>query len=111
MPLTSGAGFITPRGGDFDKMERIKAALYMVLANRYDWQLFIEVTGAGGSGKSVFTGVARMLTGEVHATSGTMEDMDTARERAFFCRQKPDHPARPGNIYGFRAGYQSHNGR
>ncbi len=29
----------------------ILAALFMVLANRYDWQLFLEVTGPGGSGK------------------------------------------------------------
>jgi putative DNA primase/helicase len=31
----------------------ILAALFMVLANRYDWQLFLEVTGPGGSGKSI----------------------------------------------------------
>ncbi|EAM2971685.1 DNA primase [Salmonella enterica] len=94
-------------GGDFDKMERIKAALYMVLANRYDWQLFIEVTGAGGSGKSVFTGVARMLTGEVHATSGTMEDMDTARERASFVGKSlitlPDQATYTGSGPGIKA--------
>ncbi|MBD2826727.1 toprim domain-containing protein, partial [Xenorhabdus sp. 5] len=36
------------------KAERVLAALFMVLANRYDWQLFLEVTGAGGSGKSIF---------------------------------------------------------
>lgn len=39
--------------GDARKAERIKAALFMVLANRSDWQLFIEITGEGGSGKSV----------------------------------------------------------
>ncbi|WP_049278063.1 hypothetical protein, partial [Serratia marcescens] len=37
-------------GGNYDKQERILAALFMVLANRYDWQLFLEVTGPGGSG-------------------------------------------------------------
>lgn len=31
---------------DPTKMERIKAALFMILAGRHDWQLFIEVTGA-----------------------------------------------------------------
>lgn len=94
-------------GGDRDKMGRIKAALYMVLANRYDWQLFIEVTGAGGSGKSVFTGIARMLTGELHATSGTMEDMDTARERASFVGKSlitlPDQATYTGSGPGIKA--------
>lgn len=37
------------------KADRVLAALFMVLANRYDWQLFLEVTGPGGSGKSVTT--------------------------------------------------------
>ncbi|MBE8614915.1 DNA primase, partial [Morganella morganii] len=64
-------------GGHARKMERINAALFMVLANRYDWQLFIEVTGTGGSGKSVFTGIARLLAGEENTTSGTIQDMDT----------------------------------
>jgi putative DNA primase/helicase len=29
----------------------ILAALFMVLANRYDWQLFLEVTGPAAAGK------------------------------------------------------------
>ncbi|MDI4751783.1 hypothetical protein MJL81_33530, partial [Salmonella enterica subsp. enterica serovar Anatum] len=40
------------------------AALFMVLANRYDWQLFLEVTGPGGSGKSILAEIATMLAGE-----------------------------------------------
>lgn len=36
--------------GNVQKAERINAALFMVLAQRHDWQLFIEVTGEGGSG-------------------------------------------------------------
>lgn len=93
--------------GDTGKMERIKAALYMVLANRYDWQLFIEVTGAGGSGKSVLTGIARMLAGELHTTSGTMEDMDIARERASFVGKSlitlPDQATYTGSGPGIKA--------
>ncbi|MCP5945644.1 DNA primase, partial [Klebsiella pneumoniae] len=45
------------------KADRVLAALFMVLANRYDWQLFLEITGEGGSGKSVFTHIATMLAG------------------------------------------------
>ncbi|ENG75202.1 toprim domain-containing protein [Escherichia coli] len=40
-------------GGRAEKRDVILAALFMVLANRYDWQLFLEVTGPGGSGKSI----------------------------------------------------------
>ncbi|MCF7686654.1 DNA primase, partial [Klebsiella pneumoniae] len=39
--------------GNPTKRNVILAALFMVLANRYDWQLFLEVTGPGGSGKSI----------------------------------------------------------
>jgi putative DNA primase/helicase len=43
----------------------ILAALFMVLANRYDWQLFLEVTGPGGSGKSILAEIATMLAGKI----------------------------------------------
>jgi putative DNA primase/helicase len=93
--------------GAAEKMARVKAALFMVLANRYDWQLFIEVTGAGGSGKSVFTGIARMLVGEQNATSGTIEDMDSARERASFVGKSlivlPDQAPYTGAGAGIKA--------
>lgn len=46
-----------------NKSDRILSALYMVLTNRYNWQLFIEITGKGGSGKSIFTNIARLLAG------------------------------------------------
>lgn len=65
-----------------ERMARIEAALFMVLANRYDWQLFIEVTGEGGSGKSIFAGIATMLAGEHNTEPGDMEMLDSRRERA-----------------------------
>ena len=65
-----------------DKQERILAALFMVLANRYDWQLFLEITGPGGSGKSVMAAIARMLAGEDNTTSASIETLESARERA-----------------------------
>jgi len=37
--------------------------LFVVLANRYDWQLFLGVTGPGGSGKSILAEIATMLAG------------------------------------------------
>jgi putative DNA primase/helicase len=54
----------------------------MVLARRHDWQLFIEVTGEGGSGKSVFSSIAVSLAGEHNTASASMGTLDTARGRA-----------------------------
>lgn len=68
--------------GNSQKADRILAALFMVLANRYDWQLFIEVTGPGGSGKSIMTEVATMLAGRNNTVSANMKSLEDARERA-----------------------------
>lgn len=38
--------------GEERKAACIKAGLFMVLANRYDWQLFLAVTGTGGAAKA-----------------------------------------------------------
>lgn len=62
-------------GGDPDKLDRILAALYMVLANRYDWQMFLEVTGEGGSGKSVMANLCELLVGKENVGSTSMEAM------------------------------------
>jgi putative DNA primase/helicase len=54
------------------KADRVLAALFMVLANRYDWQLFLEVTGPGGSGKSVMAEICTMLAGKANTVSASM---------------------------------------
>lgn len=64
------------------KADRVLAALYMVMANRYDWQLFLEVTGAGGSGKSVFAEVCTLLAGRGNTVSANMKALEESRERA-----------------------------
>ncbi|MEA5105179.1 primase-like DNA-binding domain-containing protein [Pantoea sp. S18] len=69
-------------GGNQRKADRVLAALYMVMANRYDWQLFLEVTGAGGSGKSVMAEVCTMLAGKVNTVSASMKALEEPRERA-----------------------------
>lgn len=69
-------------GQQAEKQERILAALFMVLANRYDWQLFLEVTGPGGSGKSVMAAIASLLAGQDNTTSATIDTLESARERA-----------------------------
>ncbi|EPK0063109.1 TPA: DNA primase [Klebsiella pneumoniae] len=64
------------------KTDRVLAALYMVLANRYDWQLFLEVTGPGGSGKSVMAEICTMLAGKANTVSASMKALEDARDRA-----------------------------
>jgi putative DNA primase/helicase len=41
------------------KTDRVLAALFMVLANRYDWQLFLEVTGRVVAVKALWRKSAR----------------------------------------------------
>jgi len=69
-------------GHHLRKADRILAALYMVMANRYDWQLFLEVTGAGGSGKSVMDEICTMLAGKGNTVSASMAALENPRERA-----------------------------
>lgn len=64
------------------KTDRVLAALFMVLANRYDWQLFLEVTGPGGSGKSVMAEICTMLSGKANTVSASMKALEDARDRA-----------------------------
>lgn len=89
------------------KMDAIKAALYMILANRYDWQLFLEVTGAGGSGKSIFAEIATMLAGKNNTVSANMEALEKPRERSLIVGQSliilPDQARYIGEGNGIKA--------
>lgn len=69
-------------GGNARKADRVLAALYMVMANRYDWQLFLEITGPGGSGKSVLAEICTMLAGKANTVSASMAALENPRERA-----------------------------
>lgn len=69
-------------GGNNRKADRVLAALYMVMANRYDWQLFLEITGPGGSGKSVLAEICTMLAGKANTVSASMAALENPRERA-----------------------------
>jgi putative DNA primase/helicase len=57
-------------------VRQLKAALYMIATNRYDWQLFIEITGQGGSGKSLFQALAKFLVGDGNHGSASIENLD-----------------------------------
>jgi putative DNA primase/helicase len=90
-----------------EKRDIILAALFMVLANRYDWQLFLEVTGPGGSGKSILAEIATMLAGEDNATSATIETLESPRERAaligYSLIRLPDQEKWSGDGAGLKA--------
>ncbi|ECB4338793.1 DNA primase [Salmonella enterica subsp. enterica serovar Bareilly] len=94
-------------GGRPEKRDVILAALFMVLANRYDWQLFLEVTGPGGSGRSILAEIATMLAGEDNATSATIETLESPRERAaligFSLIRLPDQEKWSGDGAGLKA--------
>lgn len=63
--------------GDVQKRQRILAALYVILTNRYEWHYFFEVTGAGGTGKSVFSHLAQILAGgEANTASMSLKDLE-----------------------------------
>ncbi|UVC29312.1 phage/plasmid primase, P4 family [Pantoea sp. SOD02] len=67
---------------DAVKANRLLAAFYMVLTKRYDWQLFLEITGPGGSGKSIFASICRMLVGDDNCVSASIGALEKPRERA-----------------------------
>lgn len=71
-------------GGKENKKNAILAALYAILTNRNGWQLFFEITGDGGSGKSVFANIATLLAGEQNTESGRLIDLDEPRGRESF---------------------------
>ena len=101
------AKWLKRASGNQDKVKNILAGLYMILANRYDWQLFLEVTGAGGSGKSVFAEIATMLSGKNNTVIGTMESLEKARDRALVVGYSliilPDQPRYMGSGAGLKA--------
>ncbi|CDL86930.1 toprim domain-containing protein [Xenorhabdus cabanillasii] len=90
-----------------NKAERVLAALFMVLANRCDWQLFLEVTGAGGSGKSIFAEVCSMLAGKGNTVSASMAALENPRERALIVGYSliilPDQTRYVGDGSGIKA--------
>lgn len=94
-------------GKNPQKRDVILAALFMVLANRYDWQLFLEVTGPGGSGKNILAEIATLLAGEDNATSADIDTLEDPRKRAsligFSLIRLPDQEKWSGDGAGLKA--------
>lgn len=68
--------FVTDDGNDSDKRAVIMASLYMTLKNRNEWQKFIEITGVGGSGKSIMVQMMTMLNGSHNVATIDINGLD-----------------------------------
>jgi phage/plasmid-associated DNA primase len=60
------------------KKQLIMASLYMVVMNKFDWQMFIDAVGEGGSGKSIFLGICQMLVGIENCCALTLHQLECA---------------------------------
>lgn len=67
--------------GNIEKALHILAVFYMVLINGYDWQLFVELTGSGGTGKSTCLNICKMIAGENNAVGVTLKTLDDPKAR------------------------------
>lgn len=85
----------------------ILAVLFMVLAGRYGWQLFPEMTGPGGSGKGILVEIATMFVGEDNVTPAAIETSESPRGRATLVSLSfihlPDQEKWSGGGVGLRA--------
>ena len=64
-----------------ERKKSLLAALYMILNNRYDWQLTLELIGEPGGGKSTFLQVAKMISGEGNYTAIDLELLKDEKAR------------------------------
>jgi putative DNA primase/helicase len=62
-----------------EKRNIILAELFMVLAKRYDSQLYFEVTCSGWSGKSIMAEIATLLADGDNAVSAYIETLESSR--------------------------------
>lgn len=52
------------------------AILYIILTNKIKWHYFIELTGEGGTGKSTFSEIARLLVGEHNVADCDLKELE-----------------------------------
>ena len=63
------------------RRKAILAALYMILNNRHEWQMTLELIGEPGSGKSTFLEVAKLITGKNNYTSIDLKILEDEKAR------------------------------
>lgn len=94
--------FVTDDGKDTEKQQAILAGLYMILTNRYKWQLFIEVIGIAGSGKSIFGNIATLINGKSNTAFLELKRLEQKPENRYGLLGKtlmysPDQPYYKGD--------------
>ncbi|QPB42676.1 DNA primase family protein [Rodentibacter haemolyticus] len=67
--------------GNNDRKQSLLAGLYMILFNRNDWQLTLELIGTAGSGKSIYLEVGKLLAGENNHEAITLETLNNEKTR------------------------------
>ncbi|MEZ9198954.1 DUF5906 domain-containing protein [Shewanella sp. 10N.286.54.B9] len=64
-----------------NRVRVLKAVLVMVLLRKYDWQLFVEVVGPGGTGKSTFATMISLLVGLSSVKTIEAKDLEVPERR------------------------------
>jgi putative DNA primase/helicase len=70
---------LTMCGGDRQLVQLMRAYLLGILTGRTDWQKFIELIGAGGTGKSTFTRLATALVGTENVHTTTLHKLEKSK--------------------------------
>ncbi|MFP4733027.1 DNA primase family protein [Pasteurella multocida] len=68
--------------GNQNKRNAILAGLYMVLTNRHEWGLFLEATGVGGAGKTVFSEISAIINGNQNTAYLSLQELEKDTNRA-----------------------------
>ncbi len=66
-------------GGDRNLVQLMRAYLLGVVTGRTDWQKYLELIGAGGTGKSTFTRLAIALVGANNTHTTTLKKLEGER--------------------------------
>lgn len=66
-------------GGDRDLVQLMRAYLLGVVTGHTDWQKYLELIGAGGTGKSTFTRLAIALVGANNTHTTTLKKLEGER--------------------------------
>ena len=64
-----------------ERAKVVMASMFMVMNRRTDWQMFIEVTGDGGTGKSTFANLLMLLAGRSSIASVELADLNSQERR------------------------------
>ncbi|MEY2831534.1 MAG: hypothetical protein RLZZ574_792, partial [Cyanobacteriota bacterium] len=73
---------LTMCNGDRQLVELMRAYLLGIVTGRTDWQKYLELVGAGGTGKSTFTRLATALVGQENVHTTTLHKLEKSKFEA-----------------------------